>query len=210
MLNNEHKKPYSYRERKILELATIGGLTDQEAFWKVYKPKDAKIGMSSLSRKKRTRPELFEEIARYKKELFDAAAKAQREAVQATAAANALTAIEKREKLRMIIEGEADEEVIFQHLGKALKVKKAPGISDRIRAIDLDNKMAGHYAPSQIRHDAGDQFIEMMKIIGQRNKETGAGSGSLIQGKKEGSGENIPAKKTDDFIDKPSADNTAG
>lgn len=199
MLNNAHKKPYSSREKKILELATIGGLTDQEAFWKVYKPKDAKIGMSSLSRKKRTRPELFEEIAKYKKELFDAAAKAQREAVQAAAAANALTAIEKREKLRMIIEGEADEEVIFQHMGKALKVKKAPGISDRIRAIDLDNKMAGHYAPSQIRHDAGDQFIEMMKALSGKK-----------EAKNEGSGENIPVKKTDDFIDKPSADTTAG
>lgn len=174
-------KPYSKKERKILELATIGGLTDEEAYWKVYRPTDGKIGMTNLARKRKNRPELFEEIARYKRELFDAAAKAQREAVQAAAAANALTAIEKREKLRKIIEGETDEEVIFQHLGKAFKVKKGPAVSDRIRAIDLDNKMAGHYAPTQLKHEAsGDLFIQMMMAVGQRRQEREAATNDSL------------------------------
>jgi hypothetical protein len=171
MLTNDNHKPFTSRERKILELATIGGLTEKEAFWKVYRPKDEKTGLSSFSRKRKNRPELFAEIARYNKELFDAAAEAQREALKAKAAANALTAIEKRESLRKIIEGETEEEIIFQHLGKALKVKRAPSLSDRIRAIDLDNKMAGHYAPVKMNHEGGDQFLEALKALSGKRLE---------------------------------------
>lgn len=192
-------KAFSKKDEKLLHLATIGGLTDEEAFWEVYKPKNRKIGLTQLNTKRRKRADLFKKISDYKKELFDAAAQAQREAVKAAATANALTAIEKREKLRMIIEGEAEEDVIFQHMGKALRVKKAPSLSDRIRAIDLDNKMAGHYSPTHIRHDDFDAFIEIMKISSQRKVDADKGEG-----------ENIPAKKADDFIDKPNSDNVAG
>lgn len=197
-------RPFSKREEKILHLATIGGFTIEDAFFSVYKPKNRKIGMTQLATKKKRRPVLFDEIEKYKRALFIAQANAQKEVLIATASANALLAIEKRELLRKIIVGEATEDHFFVVSGKAMKVTRGPSILDRIRAVDLDNKLAGHYPDKGIRHELGDPLIEILKVIGQKSKTASKEDGEIKQddlsAKNEGSGEIIPDKMNPPII----------
>jgi hypothetical protein len=153
----------SKREKKLFDLATIGSLEVEDAFGKVYLHKDRKILISNMCRKKKARPELFEAIAKYKRELFELAGKAQREAVIKRATDNALQAIEKREILRQLIELCRTEINNRTKNKRSEIIKLIPFFKEIGRAIELDCKISGHFAPTTLKHEGGDNFIEFMK-----------------------------------------------
>ena len=60
-----------------------------------------------------------------------------------------LTKLEKQDKLRQIVQGELMCEKVVVIQGAAKKIMAKPDQSDVMKAIDLDNKMAGDYAPTK-------------------------------------------------------------
>lgn len=177
----------SKRERKFYELATVGGLDIAEAYQKAYRPKDSNSARPAISKKRKKRPELFASIEAYKRNLFLEAQRAQREAVIQDATHKALTQIEKREVLRQIITGELRDPVLVMINGEPKTVNKPTSVKYKIRAIEIDAKLAGHFAPIGVEHSANDQFISLMKAASERKKkrEENKGDTPIDQGGKD-------------------------
>ena len=60
-----------------------------------------------------------------------------------------LTKLEKQDKLRQIMNGELEVEKLIVLKGEIKRVKAKPDQMDIMKAIDLDNKMSGDYAPEK-------------------------------------------------------------
>lgn len=164
----------SIREQKFFELATVGGKGIHDAYREVYKPKSDRILTSCIANKKKRRPDIFETIDNYCRDLFQTAKEAQKAAVIKLATENALSFIEKREYLRKIISEEATEDTIVMIKDEPKVVRRKPSVNDRIKAIAVDNKMAGHNAPVGFKYDGKpeDSFIKlMMQIVKRRSNE---------------------------------------
>jgi len=153
----------SQREQKFFDLATVGGKGIKEAYGEAYSHKDMKVLMSCLARKKKARPDLFAAINKHLRDLFDIAKKTQRDVIIKSATDNALHAIEKREVLRKIINDELKDDIIYFIDGKPKIVKRNPSALDKIKAIQVDCKIAGHFAPTTLVHEGGDNFIDFIK-----------------------------------------------
>jgi hypothetical protein len=153
----------SRKERKFFELSTVGGKDVEDAYSEVYNARSRDAVTTSVSRKRRKRPDIFEAIEQYKQELFEAAKKAQRDAVIKRAEEKALSKAEKREVLQKIISGEFEEEVIVVSNGQPIKVKRKPSTKDVNAAIKIDNDMAGHNAPNG--GGQGDHYLVLMKNV---------------------------------------------
>lgn len=164
-------RSYSNKELKILELATVGGMTAEEAYFEVFKPSNRKIGMTNYRRKENARPDLFEKIRQYKRGLLDVQYRAQREAAIELAKKNALDLFEKRDILRKIIVEESTDDEFLVVKGEVKQITRRPRINEKLRAIDLDNKIAGHYSPEVIKHDATDVFVQLLRLA--NNKQGG-------------------------------------
>jgi hypothetical protein len=82
--------------------------------------------------------------------------------------ANTLTAMRKREILQQIAEGSLEvtvrKPVFDKESGKwvTVPVKEMPDHSTRMRAIDLDNKMAGDYAPEKKDLNLNGSFLDFL------------------------------------------------
>ena len=147
----------SFREKKFFDFATVGCLSIKEAYCRAYSHKNAKVLMSCLSREKKARPDLFDAINTHQQELFDLSKKTQRATVINAAKDNALLDIEKREILRQIMTGEMiileEIEIFDPKKGRRLTrtIKRRPSFYERIRAAELDSKIAGHFAPTAFK-----------------------------------------------------------
>jgi hypothetical protein len=159
------KMKLNQKERKFYELATTGGKAVEDAMADAYHHTDRKTTLTVLRRKEKDRPELFKAIADHKSELFEKTKDAQREAFIKAATKNALTAIEKREILRGIIMGEITEGETLLIEGKPVVVQKALKVSDRIKAMDVDNRMTGDYPPVTQKHGFEDSFLDFFKSV---------------------------------------------
>jgi predicted CopG family antitoxin len=155
----------SENEKKLLSLATVGGKTIEEAYSMVYKTKGRKSLLTAVARKQKRSPQLFDQINKYKSELFEKAKTDHRNAVLDACKQNAITIIEKREILRKIIAGESEGEELLIIKGVPKKVRRSPSLYEVIRAIELDCKIAGHFAPTTLKHEGGDSFMEFIKAF---------------------------------------------
>lgn len=138
------------KEKQFLYLATAGGLTIEEAFMKGYTQKTRKIGLTNLRRKLKAKPELLDQINKYKSDLFAHAQAAQEAEVEKMAADSMLTLAQKRIELKKIVDNEAKEFERVLVNGKIVKIERSPTLMERMKAIELDNKMAGHIAPTRV------------------------------------------------------------
>jgi hypothetical protein len=161
----------SKRENIFFKLATVGGKDIEDAYCLTYRHKTRNSQLVCLKRKRKNKPELFEAIQAYKAELFEKEKESQRQAVIKTATKNALTAIEKREELRKIITAEIKIDQ-FMIVDKGVKVvKRDPSPIERMRAIELDNRMAGDFAPTGIKHTGLDPFVILMSELAQHKNK---------------------------------------
>lgn len=70
----------------------------------------------------------------------------------------------KQAILKKIIDGELEIEKLIIVKGEVKKVKAKPDAQDIMKAIDLDNKMEGDYAPIKNEH-SGNLDLKATKII---------------------------------------------
>jgi hypothetical protein len=167
---------FSKNEEKLYTLATIGGLSPEEAYFEVYKPKNRKVGMTGFRRKEKMCPIIFQNIAKYKRELLKMQQDEQRKVYIKEASERALSAIEKRERLRRIIDNEEMDIEFMVVKGEVKKIIRQPRIIDKIKALDLDCKIAGHFAEKHVKHEAGDSFIEMLRLMSEKKSQPGSSS----------------------------------
>lgn len=155
---------------QLHDLATTGGLSIEDAFQKVYTPKDKKTLMTLLAAKKKREPELFKKITDFKAKLFDKATQAQVKAIEKHATNTVLSLIEKRELLTKIITGDVITEEMIVVDKKLMREKRGPSLREVMTAIEVDNKMAGHIAPTTLKHEGGDSFLEFMAGVASLKK----------------------------------------
>lgn len=141
------------------------------AYAKAYGTKNRKICLTSLANKRKRNPEMFQKITEYKGQVYDTAKEAHMNAVTETAKESVLTAIEKRQFLRQILENKVEMEEVLVSGIKIKRVKRKPTNMEKLRALQLDNLMAGHLAPTGYRHEGQDPFIEFFKIVHQTSNQ---------------------------------------
>ena len=66
--------------------------------------------------------------------------------------------------MKKIVDGELEIEKLIIVKGEVKKVKAKPDAQDIMKAIDLDNKMEGDYAPIKNEH-SGNLDLNATKII---------------------------------------------
>ncbi|MEE8322164.1 MAG: hypothetical protein V3R57_00875 [Candidatus Bathyarchaeia archaeon] len=81
-----------------------------------------------------------------------------------------LTKLEKQDKLRQIVDGELECEKIVFIKGEAKKIKAKPDQTDIMKAIDLDNKMAGDYATEKKEVEMDIKWTETKSYDGADEK----------------------------------------
>lgn len=151
------------KERRFFELATTGGLELSAAYAKAYGIKGKSLA-TLISRKKKTRKDLFDAIYDHKQKLFEDAKNTQRKVLHETDKKNLLTLIEKREILKTIISGNAKQDKVVVIDSEVYTVSHGPSFADIIKSIQIDNDMAGHNAPSEIKPILnGDSFYDLLK-----------------------------------------------
>jgi hypothetical protein len=158
------------KEDKFYELATTGGKTEEEAYQLAYSVKDRKVLLTALANKRKRDPELFKKITEYKMQVFDKAKEAQQNAVSGFAKDCVLTAMEKRVFLKQMIVGELEMEEVLTSGTKTKRVKRKPTNQERLRALELDNKMAGHFAIEPVEVH-GNLFLELLKQSSHPDKQ---------------------------------------
>lgn len=150
---------------QLHDLATTGGLSIEDAFRRVYSPKDKKTLQTLLAAKRKRQPELFKLINDFKDQLFGKAAKAQEDIIEKHAGIAVRTAIEKREALARIITGAIETKELIVVNKKLKRVTRKPSLAEMMRAIELDNKMAGHFAADGIEIGVGPSFMDFIKEV---------------------------------------------
>ena len=168
------------KERRFFELATAGGLEVSAAYAKAYGIKGKSLA-TLISRKKKTRKDLFDAIRDYKQNLFEDAKDSQKKAIRETAINNLLTAIQKRKILKNIISGNATQDKVVVIGSETYTVNHGPSIADIIKAIQIDNEMAGHIKPIL---NPGDSFYSLLKITSSKlTPYKGSSSKTSLPGK---------------------------
>ena len=132
-MNKEHKKWADL---------VIKGIPDVEAYLRVY-PNASKKTASNQLGKFRKNVGLMDYINKATQKIAQIIENKHIEALSVVELSNILTSARKREILAKIVNGEMEVEKYVTVKGELKKVKAKPDLNDIMKAIELDNKMAG-------------------------------------------------------------------
>jgi hypothetical protein len=132
-MNKEHKKWADL---------VIKGVNEVEAYLRVY-PNASKKTASNQLGTFRKNVGLMEYISKATNKIAQIIESKHLEAVSSIELGNILTSARKREILAKIVNGEMEVEKYVTVKGELKKVKAKPDLNDIMKAIELDNKMAG-------------------------------------------------------------------
>lgn len=169
MITNEN-------EKKLLDLATLGGKSVEEAFFEVYKPKNRKSGMTILRQKQKKNPDLFLKIINYKKNREIQISKIKDKNLLKKAKKEIISEIE----LDAILSGIARGTIIkkktipeFNNITNKytmVTIDEEPSHYERILAADKLYKRKGSYDALRVKHEGSagaDLFLKFLKATGQ-------------------------------------------
>lgn len=132
-MNKDHKKWADL---------VIKGINEVDAYLRVY-PKASKKTASNQLGKFRKDVGLQEYIGKHTQRIAQIIESKHVETLQNIELGNILTSARKREILAKIVNGEMEVEKYVTVKGELKKVKAKPDLNDIMKAIELDNKMAG-------------------------------------------------------------------
>jgi|GEM_PF-4505703 len=169
--------------KEMIPVDTVAGMI--EAYKKAYptckKDSTARVGAYLLLQN----PDILKAIDEGKKELEAKIKKAQDEEIQRMAKEEIMSVLEIRAMLSRIAKGSFKRKKVVAAIntttGKVFKaeIEEAPTETDMISAADKLLKVSGAYAPEKQIHEAGDSFIDMMKMItSKKRKEDGVSNSS--------------------------------
>lgn len=127
------------------------------------------ISRTTFDRHWKTANEQHAEVQRKAKEAAD---KVYIEESEKAARRAVMGKIERQEVLTQIARGEIplQKPMVVDKMIEFVEI--VPEWMDRKNAIAELNKMDGDYAPVKLKHEAGDSFIEALKVISARKKTT--------------------------------------
>jgi len=132
-MNKDHKKWADL---------VIKGVNEVEAYLRVY-PKASKKTASNQLGTFRKNVGLMDYINKATQKMAQILETKHLEALSSVELDNILTSARKREILAKIVNGEMEVEKYVTVKGELKKVKAKPDLNDIMKAIELDNKMAG-------------------------------------------------------------------
>jgi hypothetical protein len=132
-MNKEHKKWADL---------VIKGINEVDAYLRIY-PKASKKTASNQLGTFRKNVGLMDYINKATQKMAQILETKHLEALSSVELDNILTSARKREILAKIVNGEMEVEKYVTVKGELKKVKAKPDLNDIMKAIELDNKMAG-------------------------------------------------------------------
>lgn len=160
--------------KAMVPVNTVAGMIS--AYKKAYplcqKDETARVGAYRLLQN----DTIVQAIDKLKIEREDLIKKAQKEAIETIAREQILSQTQIESVLSLIASGKFRRKRVIAAVDVKSKtvvtgeIEEAPTETDMIAASDKLLKIKGAYAPLAVHHDAGDQFIEMLKQLSARKK----------------------------------------
>jgi phage terminase small subunit len=153
---------------------TVPGMIQsyKAAYPNCKKDETARVGGYRLLQDKN----IVEAIDRGVKEKEEALKRARQKEIDRIAREQVVTEIQVDAVLSSIVTGSRKKKrsvVVYDRVDKAFKkhvLDEEPDEAAIVAAANLLYKRKGSFAPTQLQHEAGDSFIEMMKALSEKNR----------------------------------------